>query len=523
VLPDFELSAQQLVLGANGAGKTTLLWAIILAIRSFNGLTANSSYHDGKAIEISRRELSLLLNYPELSDCSHKKLFHRPSSDPQDDHCSTDPILKATIAGLDVQCTVKANGEIHLHPGDHIKKEHKVRFAFVGSSVHFNVSSIEMIEEILSTSTGNVRGLFRSLTPEKKEKVAAKLNTIFPHHAPVVFDEERRELYVSTSTGRNEIMFEGGAFRKVFTTLTYLMYLGQAEETERVLLMEEPEAGFYPSALDSFVSIVLELSHEYQIQLIVTTNAPKVAEHFLPCDKLLLQSDDIESKALSLGDESNTDLVNLTSLGLLDSAGRPVVIVEGKDDLAFIREVAVLLKKDITKVLLHSGGGQISPKNQASLCKALKSINPAQVIRFVRDPDFEQQSTAQMDEILWGLPSIESYLLIGFYTRHPERLKRDFVPHEEQLCSKFVQSYETKNNGRKWEMIKLWTEGWNVISNISDPSLEQLRSVAVITHGHTWAKTVVRKSTPTLIGEYMKDAVICLHDELEEAMKRILD
>merc|ERR1712110_1362517 len=141
VLPDFELSAQQLVLGANGAGKTTLLWAIILAIRSFNGLTANSSYHDGKAIEISRRELSLLLNYPELSDCSHKKLFHRPGSDPQDDHCRS-------------RCTMYSKsqwGDPSSSWGPYQEgTQGSVRFC--GLLVHFNVSSIEMIEEILSTS-----------------------------------------------------------------------------------------------------------------------------------------------------------------------------------------------------------------------------------------------------------------------------------------------------------------------------------------------------------------------------------
>jgi len=501
-LPLFDLHEQQLVIGVNGSGKTTLLWSIIVLLRSFNGLTANSKHRDNLPIHVRPKELAFLLNHPELADSTPGDIFHCRSDGP----AASDPVVTGTIAGCSITCQIKANGVIYLHPTSHIDKEQKIRFAFVGSSVPFSESIVEVVQEVLSSSVGNIRGLFRDLVQSDQDLIAQKLGNIFPHHAPVQLEIRDRDVYVKMKSRSNEIMFEGGAFRKAFAALTYLMFLGaQQDHPKRVLLMEEPEAEFYPAALVPFMTVLLELATVKNVQIITTTNAPHLYELFSATNTLLLREQD--QRAIPLDAQPDLErIAALAALGLLDAPDRPVVIHEGKDDFCFIRAAASEMKLDVAGVIFHSSGGQAARKNQNALLGALRTLLPSQEIRILRDPDFQIEIQPSAEEVYWDLPCIESYLLIAFYRLHPDQLPLHFTKENQKiLCRVYIRSFQTQNEqgksdaaNRSLDMMERWSKAMQAVQKQST-SVDELHHIARVTHGHTWVKHIVRSTTQQAI------------------------
>ena len=79
-----------------------------------------------------------------------------------------------------------------------------------------------------------------------------------------------------------EIAFAGGAFRKTFTALVLLYVLVEAKEWTKLFLMEEPELQLHPRIHQEFMTLILQVTQNFKIQLIVTTNSHLTMDLFKP-------------------------------------------------------------------------------------------------------------------------------------------------------------------------------------------------------------------------------------------------
>ena len=94
-----------------------------------------------------------------------------------------------------------------------------------------------------------------------------------------------KDLLVKSEHGCASIMYEGDAFRKVFTTWVFVYKLASKPSEKRpkiarVLCVEEPETHLYPSLQDTFVNLLRRITAQYAIQLIMTTNSGAVTHRF---------------------------------------------------------------------------------------------------------------------------------------------------------------------------------------------------------------------------------------------------
>lgn len=446
---------------------------------------------------MSMPELSKLLNCLPLSTDPTDFLLRPANEGPAS--AMIPATLYGNVLGQKVECTIKANGDVLFAPPPQEIHTY-VRFAFVGVSSHICPPIEELKTKILSSSTTNIRSHYFTLPEDMQEKIVTMMRTLFPSYGALQISREGKDLLIKSERGSASIMYEGEAFRKVFTSWVFVYKLASMQPSEkrpkiaRVLCVEEPETHLHPSLQSTFITLLREITARHQIQLIMTTNSSTVIRSFSPENVVVLR------KSGQIVDPRANFHDTVSLLGLLETR-RPIILLEGKDDGPFVERVSLELGwfQKLSQVVLHRLGGQ----SASTAVRVLKRENPAARVLILRDKGFEGNpplSTEEAEIVYWTLPCIESYCFVTYYALYPDQLARDFKANKKEWLQDYVHGYQTKNRKKGGlcdytTMMKNWNRAKDVVkkplpADGEQIALEELKAVAKVVRGHSWERRV---------------------------------
>merc|ERR1712137_671583 len=247
---------------------------------------------------------------------------------------------------------------------------------FADSTFHFDIVSSEREGTPFSSVwvTG-IRQHYRKLPEDSKTRVTEHMKELFGESINnIVYDDNKGGINVTEiilgSDVTLEIQHMGGAFQKIFSSFVLFYRLimpyysrqignvplsGEIEPiSERLFLMEEPEALLYPALVRSFYDKLKRLCSKNSVKLIVSTH-----------DQYIIHQS-ISSLPLSgsiRGTVKEEHLVRALQLEL----GHPkisydfngiIIVCEGAGDVAFIKHLAGVSNISLANVeFLQMKGG----------------------------------------------------------------------------------------------------------------------------------------------------------------------
>jgi hypothetical protein len=279
------LYKQQAFVGANGTGKTSLLWAMITFVRALNCRATGSQHIDATRVSVGHDIQDLLCQESLRGAFGECLLPHGFKTLPKEEKEKRKTLLSVSVNGEKFECKVEMNGICELYPTQSITLPSKIRFAFFSGEPNIGRASKEVRvvrdDRILTPFSPNIfRLLYEDLTDNGKRNVMRHLQTLFG--VQKLNPDKEGNLLITEENGTEiELVNTGTAFRKVYSILVLMYYIGEYENTQhRIFFVEEVEAFLHPSLQVSLMKLILEESDKLGIQLFITSCSSHVLKHF---------------------------------------------------------------------------------------------------------------------------------------------------------------------------------------------------------------------------------------------------
>jgi hypothetical protein len=280
-----KLYKQQAFVGTNGTGKTSMLWAVITFVRAINCHASTSQFQRSVEISVERDMPELLCQKSLTGGFEECLLPHKLKNLSAEQKKQGSPILSATVNGNRFDCTVELNGICKLFPQQcTLPLPSKIRFGFLTGdpAIERSINEVAHVaDRILSSfSTTMFRAMYLALSTDFKAELSRHLQILFRVKGLTAVPNSSDLMITEEHGSEIELVNMGTAFRKAYTILVLMLFLGQAPESQRIFLIEEVEAFLHPSLQTVLMRTILEISDKHNIQLFITSCSTYVLKNF---------------------------------------------------------------------------------------------------------------------------------------------------------------------------------------------------------------------------------------------------
>jgi hypothetical protein len=264
------------------------------------------------------------------------------------------------------------------------KSHQKARFALATPTFLFtNIKNeIQGVMDIWTTSQQNLRLLYWKLSPESKQKLVGVMRTFFSVSNVYQSSEPLKEGFAIMITEQNGLQLEvalvGSAFQRVFSLFILFYTLVDAEESMKILLVEELESLLYPSLVRLVFNHLFTLVITHNVQLIVTSNCPEIINSVPPKQCIILSS---ESPKIC-DHQCDIELSQLLNV----PTNKSVLVVDGPNDVIFFFLPQVAANYQL--ISLTKEGYKRGSNIPLETTKFLNSFVNSHKVAFLHDREF---------------------------------------------------------------------------------------------------------------------------------------
>lgn len=519
-----------IIYGPNGSGKSQILWSIVLYCRAHNTRFVDSQWYHIPAY------LSLVDEAPDFLHPTFKQgvgytNFVRQQSQKQNEEVQRASFIAHFDDGDSCLAELQANGKLEIKAAAGISHQKKIGFAFMLPTFAFDVPKEVRLGAPLTSHTPCIRAHYHKLSEEHRALIRQHMQQLFGQSITLIIPGEAggglvvmvtETTYDSTAT--LEVQHMGAAFQKVFASLVLFYRLlmpyyehqvslsgGVQPISERLYLIEEPEAVLYPSLVQTFFTLLRDLCAQHQVKLIATTHDQWITSQ--GDTKIALSATYPGKVEEEKGLQSLKEALGHTIAGGIDRhMNAKVIACEGPGDETFLRHLASLVGNQLQGVtFLHMKGKNLEIKDSEKLLPmALQATFPTATVCVLRDPDFRrdppnsvivqaQQGKPGHKLLWWKLPAIESFIFVCYCLEakgtnsDPLTFLRDidqFQVFTFKYFTSLKQDTSPQNGGA------MWGKAWKSIQKpLNQQAVEDYIAVAKILHGHTWVETLRHNGT----------------------------
>ncbi|KJE91799.1 hypothetical protein CAOG_08644 [Capsaspora owczarzaki ATCC 30864] len=467
-------TSPKVIMGRNGSGKTQLLWAIAIFLRSYNTRVATSNWHKQNKPTLA---LGPLFGDPffEYETDTSSALIRQGET--------TATLLGNFSDGRKVSFVInpaKSNRARMIEQPDTAEQPpRKVRYAFVQPSFLWGEHQRQEDTGDKHLLTTGRRHMLRRVEDLVKKDAAAlaaitgSIQHIFGvDDLTLEFIDDPNRLFVKESGVQLDIGMCAASLQKVVAiyVLFHLLRVSTAgeaegrqdcddnEATQRILLIDEPEALLYDCVAERLFLRLRQDCHDAKIQLVITTNSKALAKSVNQQDIVMLGP----AGPIRLDAASLTDYVE--ELAQITSIDRPVLLLDGKNDVEFYKKYVPNLSKHFQLI----SGGTDTRHQLPTLTKLLiETVNqPLFILR-----DSELRACWPESLLAWGeyclsnvqkevrprcqifftsLPCIESYLFVHCALTDSSFADDQAAQVKQKLCSsksvtRFINYFTEQN------------------------------------------------------------------------------